>query len=79
MCLDVPVNSKSFYNKFLVEGLPHPPKHLLPDYFLAEIAVKTIENKDLQSDWQVGQSYRQHGGARCLGTIDMPRKRLIRV
>ena len=39
---------KDFYKKFLAEGLPiesHLPTHLLPDYFLAEIAVKTIENK----------------------------------
>ena len=40
--------SKDFYNKFLAEGLPiesHLPTHMLHDYFLAEIAVKTIENK----------------------------------
>lgn len=39
---------KDFYKKFLSEGLPiesHLPTHLLHDYFLAEIAVKTIENK----------------------------------
>lgn len=39
---------KEFYKKFLSEGLPiesHLPTHLLHDYFLAEIAVKTIENK----------------------------------
>jgi pre-mRNA-splicing helicase BRR2 len=39
---------KDFYKKFLAEGLPiesHLPAHLLHDYFLAEIAVKTIENK----------------------------------
>ncbi|XP_006459706.1 hypothetical protein AGABI2DRAFT_219047 [Agaricus bisporus var. bisporus H97] len=39
---------KDFYKKFLAEGLPiesHLPTHLLHDYFLAEIAVKTIENK----------------------------------
>ncbi|KAI0280130.1 Sec63-domain-containing protein [Russula aff. rugulosa BPL654] len=39
---------KEFYKKFLGEGLPiesHLPTHLLHDYFLAEIAVKTIENK----------------------------------
>ncbi|KAI0302834.1 Sec63-domain-containing protein [Multifurca ochricompacta] len=39
---------KEFYKKFLAEGLPiesHLPTHLLHDYFLAEIAVKTIENK----------------------------------
>ncbi|KAF9473551.1 hypothetical protein BDN70DRAFT_899669 [Pholiota conissans] len=38
---------KDFY-KFLSEGLPiesHLPTHLLHDYFLVEIAVKTIENK----------------------------------
>lgn len=39
---------KDFYKKFLGEGLPiesHLPTHMLHDYFLAEIAVKTIENK----------------------------------
>jgi len=39
---------KEFYKKFLAEGLPiesHLPTHLLHDYFLAEVAVKTIENK----------------------------------
>ncbi|KAJ7905636.1 putative RNA helicase [Mycena olivaceomarginata] len=39
---------KEFYKKFLAEGLPiesHLPTHFLHDYFLAEIAVKTIENK----------------------------------
>ncbi|KZT38321.1 putative RNA helicase [Sistotremastrum suecicum HHB10207 ss-3] len=39
---------KDFYRKFLAEGLPiesHLPTNLLHDYFLAEIAVKTIENK----------------------------------
>lgn len=39
---------KDFYKKFLSEGLPiesHLPTHYLHDYFLAEIAVKTIENK----------------------------------
>ncbi|KAH7919595.1 Sec63-domain-containing protein [Leucogyrophana mollusca] len=39
---------KDFYKKFLAEGLPiesHLPTHLLHDYFLAEIAVETIENK----------------------------------
>lgn len=39
---------KDFYKKFLSEGLPiesHLPTHQLHDYFLAEIAVKTIENK----------------------------------
>ena len=37
-----------FYKKFLTEGLPiesHLPTHLLHDYFLADIPVKTIENK----------------------------------
>ncbi|KDR76589.1 hypothetical protein GALMADRAFT_139507 [Galerina marginata CBS 339.88] len=39
---------KDFYKKFISEGLPiesHLPTHYLHDYFLAEIAVKTIENK----------------------------------
>jgi len=39
---------KEFYKKFLNEGLPiesHLPSIMLHDYFLAEIAVKTIENK----------------------------------
>lgn len=39
---------KGFYKKFLIEGLPiesHLPTHLLHDNFLAEVAVKTIENK----------------------------------
>ncbi|KAI0295524.1 hypothetical protein BC826DRAFT_1104264 [Russula brevipes] len=39
---------KDFYKKFLAEGLPiesHLPTHILHDYFMAEIAVKTIENK----------------------------------
>jgi len=39
---------KAFYKTFLSEGLPiesHLPTHMLHDYFLAEIAVKTIENK----------------------------------
>lgn len=39
---------KDFYKKFLAEGLPiesHLPTHLLHDYFLAEIAVKTIDDK----------------------------------
>ena len=47
MRVDVPAR-KEFYKKFLGEGLPielHLPMHLLHDYFLAEIAVKTIENK----------------------------------
>ena len=39
---------KDFYKKFINEGLPiesHLATHMLHDYFLAEIAVKTIENK----------------------------------
>ncbi|PPQ88313.1 hypothetical protein CVT25_012373 [Psilocybe cyanescens] len=39
---------KDFFKKFLSEGLPiesHLPTGYLHDYFLAEIAVKTIENK----------------------------------
>ncbi|KAH9019679.1 Snrnp200 protein [Lactarius pseudohatsudake] len=44
---------KRYIQKFLAEGLPlglpaiesHLPTHLLHDYFLAEIAVKMIENK----------------------------------
>jgi pre-mRNA-splicing helicase BRR2 len=39
---------KDFYRKFLNEGLPiesHLPTHLLHDFFLAEIAEETIENK----------------------------------
>ncbi|KAG9017453.1 DEIH-box ATPase [Tulasnella sp. JGI-2019a] len=39
---------KDFYKKFLAEGLPiesHLPTHLMHDYFLSEVAVKTIENK----------------------------------
>ena len=39
---------KDFYKKFLTEGLSiklHLPIHLLHDYFLAEITMKTIENK----------------------------------
>ncbi|PPQ67232.1 hypothetical protein CVT24_011551 [Panaeolus cyanescens] len=39
---------KDFYKKFLSEGLPiesHLATNMLHDYFLAEIAVKTIENK----------------------------------
>ena len=39
---------KDFCKKFLSEGLlieSHLPTHLLHDYFLAEIAVKMIENK----------------------------------
>jgi pre-mRNA-splicing helicase BRR2 len=41
-------NRKDSYKKFLSEGLPiesHLPTHMLHDYFLAEIAVKTIKNK----------------------------------
>jgi pre-mRNA-splicing helicase BRR2 len=39
---------KEFYKKFLAEGLPiesHLATYMLHDYFLAEIAVRTIENK----------------------------------
>jgi len=39
---------KDFYRKFLNEGLPiesHLPTHLLHDFFLAEIAEETIDNK----------------------------------
>jgi pre-mRNA-splicing helicase BRR2 len=39
---------KDFYDKFSAEGLPiesRLPTHLLYNYLLAEIAVKTIENK----------------------------------
>jgi pre-mRNA-splicing helicase BRR2 len=39
---------KDFYKKFVSESLPiesHLPTHYMHDYFLAEIAVKTIENK----------------------------------
>ena len=38
---------KEFYKKFLGEGLPIESHlgNMLHDYFLAEIAVKTIENK----------------------------------
>ncbi|KAF8328166.1 Sec63-domain-containing protein [Cantharellus anzutake] len=39
---------KDFFKKFLNEGLPiesHLPTHYLHDYFLSEITVKTIENK----------------------------------
>ncbi|KAG8794998.1 DEIH-box ATPase, partial [Serendipita sp. 398] len=39
---------KDFYRKFLNEGLPiesHLPTHFLHDFFLAEIAEETIENK----------------------------------
>ena len=39
---------KDFFKKILNEGLPiesHLPTHLIHDYFLAETAVKTIENK----------------------------------
>lgn len=48
---------KDFYKKFLSEGLPiesHLPTHLLHDYFLVEIAVKTIENKQ---DAMVGAKF----------------------
>jgi pre-mRNA-splicing helicase BRR2 len=39
---------KDFYKKLLAEGLSiesHLPTHMLHDYFLAEVAVRTIENK----------------------------------
>lgn len=39
---------KDFFKKFLGEGLPiesHLAINLIHDYFLSEIAVKTIENK----------------------------------
>ena len=39
---------KEFYKKFLSEGLPiesHLSTNMIHDYFLSEIAVKTIENK----------------------------------
>jgi pre-mRNA-splicing helicase BRR2 len=39
---------KEFYKKFLSEGLPiesHLATHFLHDYFLSEISVETIENK----------------------------------
>jgi hypothetical protein len=39
---------KEFYKKFLMEGLPiesHLPTHMLHDFFLAEVAEETIENK----------------------------------
>lgn len=42
-----PQTKKEFYKKFLGEGLPIE-SHLtavLHDYFMAEIAVKTVENK----------------------------------
>jgi len=42
-----------FYKKFLAEGLPvdsHLPAHLLYNYSLAEIAVKTTENKQDATD-----------------------------
>ena len=45
---------KDFYKKFLAEGLPiesHLPTHMLHDYFLAEIAVRTIENKQDAMVW----------------------------
>ncbi|KAH9171838.1 hypothetical protein EDB89DRAFT_1968940 [Lactarius sanguifluus] len=43
--------SAGYIQRFLAKGLPieshgsHLPAHLLHDYFLSEIAVKTIENK----------------------------------
>jgi pre-mRNA-splicing helicase BRR2 len=39
---------KEFYKKFISESLPiesHLATHYMHDYFLAETAVKTIENK----------------------------------
>ncbi|KAF8320257.1 Sec63-domain-containing protein [Clavulina sp. PMI_390] len=39
---------KDFFKKFLSEGLPiesHLPSNMIHDYFLSEIAVKTVENK----------------------------------
>ncbi|KAL4071334.1 hypothetical protein V8B97DRAFT_2109947 [Scleroderma yunnanense] len=39
---------KDFYKQFLVEGLPielHLPAHLLDDFLLSEIAVKTVANE----------------------------------
>ncbi|QRV91442.1 pre-mRNA-splicing helicase BRR2 [Ceratobasidium sp. AG-Ba] len=44
---------KEFYKKFLSEGLPiesHLTTNLIHDWFLAEIAVKTIENKQDATD-----------------------------
>jgi hypothetical protein len=46
----VPTDAKRLLQETLSEGLPiesHLPTHLLHDYFLAEIAVKTIENKQV--------------------------------
>jgi pre-mRNA-splicing helicase BRR2 len=57
---------KDFYKKFLAEGLPiesHLPTHLLHDYFLAEIAVKTIENK---------QDAMVRRVSACCGRLDSP-------
>jgi pre-mRNA-splicing helicase BRR2 len=61
---------KEFYNKFLGEGLPsesHLPTHLLHDYFLAEIAVKTIENK--QGAMVILSSFRHVSLAYCMRRI----------
>jgi hypothetical protein len=47
MCTYVPTDSKRLLQE-IPTGLPiesHLPTHLLHDYFLAEIAVKTIDNK----------------------------------
>ena len=55
---------KDFYKKFLAEGLPiesHLPTYALHDYFLAEIAVKTIQNKQNA----MVRSYRFHTSALC--------------
>ena len=60
---------KEFYNKFLGEGLPsesHLPTHLLHDY-LAEITVKTIENK--QGAMVILSSFRHVSLAYCMRRI----------
>ena len=65
---------KDFYKKFLAEGLPiesHLPTHMLHDYFLAEIAVKTIENKQ---DAMVSTFIQTHPGyqlTRSAGYLDV--------
>lgn len=44
---NLPTDTKDFYRKFLAEVLPiepHLPMYVLHNYFLAEIAVRTIEN-----------------------------------
>jgi pre-mRNA-splicing helicase BRR2 len=61
---------KEFYNKFLGEGLPsesHLLTHLLHDYFLAEIAVKTIESK--QGAMVILSSFRHVFLAYCMRRI----------